>query len=119
MNTKMHYLFSYGTLQLENVQIKNYGRKLIGFNDVLENYKIEQLKITDKEVLSKSQQQFHPIAIASENKEDAIEGVVFEITEQELVETDKYEVSDYKRVLETFKSGRKAWVYIANKKSDI
>ena len=111
---KNHYLFSYGTLQLETVQLENYGRILKGAKDVLEHYKIEQLEITDKAVLAKSQQQFHPIAIPSKNREDHIEGVIFEITEEELFETDTYEVSDYKRVLESFKSGKKAWVYISN-----
>lgn len=115
MNAKKQYLFSYRTLQLENVQLKNYGRKLIGFKDVLNNYKLEHLKITDKNVLAKSQQQFHPIAICSKNKKECIKGVIFEITAQELIQTDVYEVSDYKRVLETFQSGKKAWVYISNK----
>ncbi len=112
MKNEIHHLFSYGTLQLENVQIKTYGRKLVGFKDVLESYKLEQLKITDKDVLAKSQQEYHPIAIPSKDKEDCIEGVIFEITEQELIQTDSYEVSDYKRVLETFQSGKKAWIYI-------
>jgi gamma-glutamylcyclotransferase (GGCT)/AIG2-like uncharacterized protein YtfP len=114
MNNKVHYLFSYGTLQLENVQVTNYGRKLIGFKDVLENYKIKQLKITDKDVLAQSQQQYHPIATPSQDKNDCIEGIIFHITEQELIQTDKYEVSEYTRVLETFKSGKKAWIYISN-----
>lgn len=112
MKSNNHYLFSYGTLQLKNVQLKNYGRELIGFKDIIKNYKIEQLKITDKDVLAKSQQKFHPISITSNNKVDHIEGVTFEITAEELRQTDIYEVSDYKRVLETFQSGKKAWIYI-------
>lgn len=109
-----HYLFSYGTLQLEQVQIETYGRKLNGSKDILEFYRIEQLEITDKDVLSKSEQKFHPIAVKTLIKSDYIEGVIFEISESELIETDKYEVSDYKRVLETFKSGKQAWIFIAN-----
>ncbi len=117
MKEAVHYLFSYGTLQLDNVQIENYGRKLVGCEDILENYKLEQLEITDKEVLAKSQQQVHPIAISSENKEDCIKGIIFEVTEQELRQTDQYEVPDYKRVLETFQSGKKAWIYISDKRN--
>ncbi|MDO7138899.1 gamma-glutamylcyclotransferase family protein [Algibacter lectus] len=116
MHSKAHYLFSYGTLQLEKVQIETYNRKLIGFKDTLENYTIEQLKITDKDVLAISQKQFHPIATPSKYKKNCIEGVIFEITEQELIQTDNYKVSDYKRIIETFKSGKKAWIYISNKK---
>lgn len=115
MKKDSHYLFSYGTLQLEKVQIDTYGRVLDGCADILSGYTLKNLEITDKDVLAKSEQQFHPIAIPSASKKDGIEGVIFEITEQELLQTDRYEVSDYKRVLETFTSGKKAWIYISDK----
>jgi hypothetical protein len=38
--------------------------------------------------------------------------MLFEITDKELIETDKYEVK-YHRILETFDSGKRAWVYVA------
>ena len=44
----MELLFSYGTLQQENVQIANFGRVLKGNSDVLPRYNVDQLKITDK-----------------------------------------------------------------------
>ena len=50
---QQHYLFSYGTLQLERVQIETYGRKLIGKPDRLKQYKLDQLQITDPDVLAK------------------------------------------------------------------
>lgn len=109
-----YYLFSYGTLQLEKVQLETYGRKLKGIKDILEGFKVDELEITNTSVLQKSGKKFHPIAIPSQNKNDYIKGVIFEITEQELIETDSYEVSDYKRVLKTFKSGKNAWIYIKN-----
>ena len=112
MNAK-HYLFSYGTLQLAKVQLDNYGRLLSGEKDSLKNYKLDKLQITDAEVLRKSGKEFHPIAVKTNSPNDYLEGTVFEITEEELVQTDQYEVSDYKRVLETFDSGKKAWVYVA------
>lgn len=116
MNIKKHRLFSYGTLQLEKVQIENYGRLLEGKKDTLFGYKLDKLKITDTEVLKKSGEEFHPIAVKTSSPNDVIEGTVFEITEDELIETDKYEVNDYQRVSETFESGEKAWIYIS--KSD-
>lgn len=111
----MNLLFSYGTLQLERVQIETYGRILNGEKDELPGYRLEQLKIVDLDVLKKSDQEFHPIAVPTDNATDCVSGVVFEITDEELRETDAYEVADYVRVLETFKSGRKAWVYILRK----
>lgn len=108
-----HFLFSYGTLQLEKVQLENYGRLLKGKKDSLSNYKLGKLRITDEEVVMKSGKEYHPIAIKTGNPNDRIEGIILEITDEELHETDNYEVSDYQRVLETFSSGQKAWVYIA------
>jgi len=113
MKKTIHLLFSYGTLQLEKVQLENYGRLLKGERDKLIGYKVLKLQITDSTVLSKSQLEYHPIAVKTKNESDFIEGMLFEITDKELVETDKYEVSQYLRILETFESGKKAWLYVA------
>ena len=113
MKETIHLLFSYGTLQLEKVQLENYGRIFIGVPDMLTGYKIEKLQITDSTVLAKSQLEYHPIAVKSEDERDFIEGMLFEITDTELIETDKYEVSQYHRILETFESGKRAWIYVA------
>ncbi|WP_345004656.1 hypothetical protein [Snuella lapsa] len=48
MKNTRHYLFSYGTLQLEDVQLQNYNRKLKGFRGTLEGYKLSQIEITDE-----------------------------------------------------------------------
>lgn len=112
MKDKKHNLFSYGTLQLEKVQMETYGRLLQGEKDTLTGYKLGSLKITDAGVLEKSGKEFHPIAIKTGNQNDHIEGMIFEISEEELKETDRYEVADYHRVLETFASGKKAWIYV-------
>lgn len=113
MKVNNHLLFSYGTLQLASVQLANYGRVFKGVKDRLPGYKIEKLQITDSDVLAKSQVEFHPIAIKTGNRNDTVEGMVYEISDEELLASDKYEVSQYERVLETFESGRKAWVYVA------
>lgn len=115
MNKNKHFLFSYGTLQLKNVQLKNYGRLLNGKTDSLKKFKIEKLKITNPEVIKTSGKEFHPIAIKTNNPKDLIEGSIFEITEAELYKTDLYEVNDYERTLEMFSSGQKAWIYVAKK----
>ena len=117
MKNNKHFLFSYGTLQLEKVQLETYGRILKGEKDSLPNYKLDKLKIIDKDVLEKSGKEFHPIAIKTNSPNDLIEGAIFEISELELEETDKYEVSDYKRVMERFSSGQQAWVYVASQNS--
>ena len=106
------YLFSYGTLQLEKVQLETFGRLLEGNKDLLKGFKLEQLRITDEDVLAKSEQEFHPIAIASNLQKDQIEGTLFKISKNEILEADSYEVAEYKRVLAQFESGKKGWVYV-------
>ncbi|TCC97378.1 gamma-glutamylcyclotransferase family protein [Pedobacter psychroterrae] len=106
------YLFSYGTLQKDKVQLETFGRLLKGEKDVLTGYTLSSVEITDAEVLAASEQQFHLIAIPTEADTDTIEGVIFEITMEELLAADEYEAEDYKRVKEKFKSGNEAWVYV-------
>ncbi len=110
-----HLLFSYGTLQLPSVQLSSFGRLLNGKPDRLRGYKLEQLQITDETVLAKSETATHPIAIKTNNPQDFIDGVIFEISETELQQADEYEVEDYCRIKEQFESGTMAWVYVKAK----
>ena len=107
------FLFSYGTLQKEKVQLESFGRILEGTKDVLRGYKLFPLEIQNKSVIIKSEQIIHPIAIRSKNTEDNIDGIVFEVSEEEILKADTYEVSDYIRVKEQLVSGKMAWVYVA------
>ena len=108
-------LFSYGTLQVEKVQLDTFGRKLQGRPDTLTGYKLDKVKIIDEVVLASSGEKYHPILVFSGDEKDQVSGVIFEITALELQQADIYEAEDYKRILETFKSGAKAWVYISAK----
>lgn len=105
-------LFSYGTLQQEEVQHATFGRKLVGAPDHLVGYKLSMVKITDPHVLATSGKEFHPILTYTANEEDQVAGVVFKITPEELLQADRYEVADYKRVQARFLSGAMAWVYV-------
>lgn len=114
MNT---YLFSYGTLQISKVQEESFGRLLHGSRDALKGYKLSSLEIIDESVLAKSEQKYHPIAIPASDGNNTIEGTVFEISEEEILMADKYEVDDYKRIQVELESGKEAWVYIAAKQT--
>ena len=105
-------LFSYGTLQLLNVQIANYGRALEGEPDALIGYRIEDLVVGDPDVVAISGKEVHSIARHTGNAGDRIEGTVLELTEHELAATDDYEVEPYRRIEVTLESGRAAWVYV-------
>ncbi len=109
----MEKLFSYGTLRYEAVQIETFGRKLQGSADVLTGYKLSQLTINDPHVVATSGDAVHPILVPSNDINDHVEGMVFEITSDELASADKYEVDEYQRVQVTLASGCSAWVYVA------
>ena len=105
-------LFSYGTLQLETVQRETFGRLLTGAADALPGYSRTMVRIIDPAVIAASGVDHHPIVVASDDPDDSVEGMVFEITAAELAAADTYEVSDYKRVDVVLKSGLRAWVYV-------
>lgn len=105
-------LFSYGTLQLREVQLATFGRELRGSADQLVGFRQSMVKIQDPEVVKTSGKTHHPIVRPTGRAEDRIAGTAFEVTDEELVNADKYEVSDYKRVAAPLASGRTAWVYV-------
>jgi gamma-glutamylcyclotransferase (GGCT)/AIG2-like uncharacterized protein YtfP len=111
----MEKLFSYGTLQLEQVQLDTFGRLLQGEPATLTGYVVGEVEITDAAVLKSSGQQFHPALIKTGQTTDTVTGTIFSITEQELANADSYEVDDYIRVEELFSTGNNAWVYVAKK----
>ena len=112
MTNNVERLFSYGTLQLPDVQQATFGRLLSGAADALVGFAQEMVEITDPNVLAKSGQRFHPIVKQTFNPTDRVAGVVFEITSAELAASDEYEVDDYVRVEAQLASGLKAWVYV-------
>ena len=105
-------LFSYGTLQDKAVQMANFGRLLSGRLDSLPGYTLRPIMIEDASVVALSGKSQHTIAMRGQHADDEVTGMVFEITAEELVAADRYEVAEYTRVEVTLKSGMKAWVYI-------
>ncbi|TFF13077.1 gamma-glutamylcyclotransferase [Pseudomonas sp. BCA14] len=105
-------LFSYGTLQDKAVQLANFGRELAGQHDAMLGYSQSWVEITDPAVLAASGKTHHPIVAPTTENGRSVEGMVFQISEQELAAADAYEVSDYKRVSVPLVSGLTAWVYV-------
>jgi gamma-glutamylcyclotransferase (GGCT)/AIG2-like uncharacterized protein YtfP len=106
-------LFSYGSLQNKNVQIANFGRELTGREDALPGYARGLVPIIDPKLMASSGESHHANVAPSSNPRDAVAGIVFEITEQELAAADIYEeVAEYRRIFVTLKSGHQAWVYL-------
>lgn len=115
---ELQRLFSYGTLQLAEVQRATFGREVPTRPDRLVGYRRDLLAISDPEVVRLSGQTHHPIITRSGNPHDVVAGVVLEVTAAELAHADSYEVREYRRVLAPLAGGGEAWVYVARDVAD-
>ncbi len=97
------FLFTYGTLQEEIIQAAVYSRKLSGIPDVLTGYRISDVKVAGA----------YPVIEQTGKESDNVEGVVYLITNKELLKTDAYEGVAYRRIKVRLKSGKESWVYLS------
>ena len=105
-------LFSYGTLQLEAVQLATFGRPLAGTGDALCGFELISLKIDDPAVVSISGTAHHTMATFTGRASDVVTGTVFAVTPGDIENADTYEVAAVKRVAVVLQSGFRAWVYV-------
>ncbi len=96
----MERLFVYGTLREPHVQRLVIGRETPGTPDVLEGYRKDEIVF-----LSRSYPMIAPQAGAS------VEGLVIEVTADDLPRLDRYETTAYERIWVTLRSGIEAWTY--------
>ena len=105
-------LFSYGTLQQENVQRATFGRLLEGRPDALPGFALSPMPIGDPEVVATSGLAVHTIASPSRDPADSVPGTLFRITPTELEAADRYEVAGIDRIRVRLASGAEAFVYV-------
>ena len=110
----MENLFTYGTLQLEEVQLSTFGRKLEGKPDALVGYRLVMIEIQDEDFVVKSGTADHRNLQFTGNASDLVEGIVFKVTMEELKQSDAYEPEGYERVLVQCRSGLSAWIYLSS-----
>lgn len=113
----MEYLFSYGTLQSQSVQMSTFGRKLEGTPDALPGYKIITIAIDDQDFVTTSGTAHHRDLRFTGDPSDMVEGTVFKMSAQELAQADSYEPDGYARELVQLRSGIEAWVYLTQTQS--
>jgi gamma-glutamylcyclotransferase (GGCT)/AIG2-like uncharacterized protein YtfP len=107
-------LFSYGTLQQEEVQLSTFGRKLEGQPATLFGYALKTIEILDPTFVAKNGAHHRNLEFTGVAS-DSVEGMVFSVTQQELEQADEYEPVGYARVRVKLKSGLEAWVYFYNR----
>lgn len=98
----IEYLFTYGTLQDEMIQKVVLSRSLNGKADSLPGYCISKEKVAGA----------YPVVEKSKNPADRVEGVVYLISDKELLKTDAYEGVAYMRSKVILESGIESWVYL-------
>lgn len=96
----MERLFVYGTLQDSPVQQRVIGRIIAGTPDTLEGFFKSRMAMSDG---------IFPIVIPRHG--NSVDGLVLEVTPEELQRMDIYETSAYRRIWVTLRSGLEAWVY--------
>ncbi|MGB5692696.1 MAG: DUF4286 family protein [Flavobacteriaceae bacterium] len=102
------YLFTYGTLQDDMIQAAVYSRRLSGSPDILKGFRISDHKVAGA----------YPVIIKTDEPKDNVEGIVYLVTNKELLKTDLYEGVAYTRLRATLESGRECWVYIGSPTED-
>jgi len=96
----MEKLFTYGTLQIPEVQQRVFHRVVSGTADTLDGWFKTDITLHDGTF---------PIIV--EQADSHVDGQVIEVTPEELVLIDRYETEAYRRVRVTLQSGDEAWVY--------
>ena len=109
----MPLLFSYGTLQQEEIQLKTFGRKLHGEKDLLIGYEPALVQITDPQIAARVGRTHHDNVLATGDDWSNVQGTAFEVTDAELALADQFEAPfEYQRVAGPLASGKEAWFYV-------
>ena len=109
----MPLLFSYGTLQREDVQLATFHRRLQGRTDELVGWTLTRVPIADAAVAATLGMTHHANLAFGGDDASRVAGTVFDVTEAELAVADAYERRDaYVRVTARLASGGETWVYV-------
>ena len=104
----MEKLFAYGTLKDKDIQETIFGRILTGTPDTLTGYAIQEITIEEEFGIIQ-----YPIIAQTQNPEDSIDGICYQLSERDLELADKYEGMHYKRIKVQLHSNETVWVYSA------
>ena len=109
----MTLIFSYGTLQREDVQLAQVGRAMAGLADALPGFRTVPVPIDDPSIVESLGISTYDSLEKTGRPEDEVAGTVFEVTDAELERIDAYEAPEYGRFEVVLKSGRRGWAWKA------
>ncbi len=108
---EFQFLFSYGTLQQESVQLAIFGRRLTGMADGLPMFSQAVYEVLEGAGARTNRKKRYPIVKYSGRVTDVVHGTALRVTTEELRKADEYEGMAYKRIAALLQSGACAWVY--------
>jgi hypothetical protein len=107
----MAYLFSFGPLEDQTVQLSTFGRLLKGEPDELFCYEPDWLTVAAAKDGAGADQARYAVVRFTGRADTMVQGTVFEVSEAELVAADRRQPAEYPRIVVTLASGKEAWVY--------
>lgn len=109
----MPLLFTYGTLQIGDIQLATFGRLVRGERDEVVGCARQVITVDDPEVMAATGRAEHMNLQFNGNANARVAGTVLELTDAELAEADRYEkLAAYARREVKLASGRTAWAYV-------
>jgi hypothetical protein len=87
----MPLIFSYGTLQQDDVQMSAFGRLLDGQPDELVGFERSLVEIEDPKERAALNRTHYDNAVFNGEAASRVSGTVFEVTDPELAKADEYE----------------------------
>jgi len=109
----MPLVFSYGRLQRDDVQVSVLGRQLKGTKTRLLGYERVLIDIKDREHAAAHGAGHYENLIPASRSDNAVEGMALEVTDDELLDLDRYDALDgYTRIAIVLATGQNAWVYV-------
>jgi gamma-glutamylcyclotransferase (GGCT)/AIG2-like uncharacterized protein YtfP len=104
----MEKLFAYGNLREKDIQETVFGRILKGVPEKLVGYAVKEIQIEEEYGIDS-----YPIITPTQNQDDTINGILYDLTLRELQLADTYEGKHYKRIQVQLQSNEVAWAYTA------
>jgi gamma-glutamylcyclotransferase (GGCT)/AIG2-like uncharacterized protein YtfP len=109
----MPLIFSYGTLQREDVQLARFGRLVEGQSDHLVGFELSDVEIADPALAAAFGMTHYANLTYSGRRDSRVNGMVLELTQAELEAADEYEErANFRRIPQQLASGRLAWIYV-------
>lgn len=106
-------VFSYGALQIAELQRAILGRVFPPEPDILPGFTADYAEMADPRFAELTGSSVHAVLRRTGDPRDKVIGTVYRFTDDELDAADQFEVLMFRREQVVLASGRRAWVYLS------